>query len=53
MRLRSIFVSVATIGLMVEPSFVHGAFESIAGAHTECTITGTAVSNAKGEGCEL
>jgi Ca2+-binding RTX toxin-like protein len=45
MRLRSIFVSVATIGLMVGPAFVHGAFESIAGAKKDCTITGTAADD--------
>jgi len=45
MRLRSIFVSVATIGLMVGPAFVHGAFDSVAGAQKDCTITGTAADD--------
>jgi len=45
MRLRSIFVSVATIGLMAGPSFVHGAFESVAGAGKDCTITGSAADD--------
>ncbi len=45
MRLRSIFVSVATVGLMVGPAFVHGTFESIAGARKDCTITGTAADD--------
>jgi Ca2+-binding RTX toxin-like protein len=45
MRLRSIFVSVATIGLMVGPAFVHGAFESVAGAKKDCTIVGTAADD--------
>jgi serralysin len=45
MRLRSIFVSVATIGLMVGPAFVHGAFDSVAGAQKDCTIRGTAADD--------
>jgi len=45
MRLRSIFVSVATIGLMVGPAFVHGVFDSVAGARKDCTITGTAADD--------
>jgi Ca2+-binding RTX toxin-like protein len=46
MRFRSLLVSVATVGLIVGPSFVHGAFESVAGAKKECTITGTAAADA-------
>jgi Ca2+-binding RTX toxin-like protein len=44
-RLRSIFVSVATVGLMVGPAFAHGLLSSVAGARTECTITGTAADD--------
>jgi Ca2+-binding RTX toxin-like protein len=45
MRLRSVFVSVATVGLMVGPAFVHGVLGSVAGAKAECTITGTAAND--------
>lgn len=45
MRLRSIFVSVATLGLMVGPAFAHGMISSVAGAKAECTITGTAADD--------
>ena len=45
MRLRSIFVSVATVGLMVGPAFAHGVLSSFAGAKTECTIIGTAADD--------
>jgi Ca2+-binding RTX toxin-like protein len=45
MRIRAIFVSVATAGLMVGPAFAHGIMSSIAGAKAECTITGTAAND--------
>jgi len=45
MRLRAIFVTVATAGLMAGPSFVHGVVSSVAGARDECTITGTAAND--------
>jgi Ca2+-binding RTX toxin-like protein len=45
MRLRSIFVSVATIGLMAGPAFAHGLLASVAGAKTDCTIVGTAAND--------
>src|SRR3954453_23702567 len=45
MRLRSIFVSVATVGLMVGPALVHGAMGSVAGAAKDCTISGTAADD--------
>src|SRR3954447_14258252 len=44
-RLRSIFVSVATVGLMVGPAFVHGVMGSAAGAAKDCTISGTAADD--------
>jgi Ca2+-binding RTX toxin-like protein len=44
-RLRGIFVSVATLGLMVGPAFVHGFVGNVAGARTECTINGTAADD--------
>ncbi len=45
MRLRGIFVSVATVGLMVGPAFAHGVINSVAGARAECTIRGTAADD--------
>ena len=42
MRARSIFVSVATVGLMVGPAFAQGMS---AGARVECTISGTAAND--------
>jgi len=45
MRLRGIFVSIATVGLMVGPAFGHGLLSNVAGARTECTITGTAAND--------
>jgi Ca2+-binding RTX toxin-like protein len=45
MRLRTILVSTATVGLMVGPAFVHGVISSVAGARDECTITGTAAND--------
>src|SRR4051794_36658110 len=45
MRFRSIFVSVATVGLMVGPAFAHGVLSNVAGAKAECTITGTAADD--------
>jgi len=44
-RLRGICVSVATLGLMVGPAFVHSFIGNVAGARTECTITGTAAND--------
>ena len=46
MRLRTIFVSIATVGLMAGPAFAHGVLSSVAGAAKECTITGTAADDA-------
>jgi len=45
MRIRSIFVSFATVGLMVGPSLAHGIVSEVAGAKAECTITGTAADD--------
>jgi Ca2+-binding RTX toxin-like protein len=45
MRLRSIFVSVATVGLMVGPAFAQGVMGSVAGAAKDCTIMGTAADD--------
>jgi Ca2+-binding RTX toxin-like protein len=45
MRVRAIFVSMATAGLMAGPAFVHGVVSSVAGARAECTITGTAAND--------
>jgi Ca2+-binding RTX toxin-like protein len=45
MRLRTIFVTVATAGLMAGPAFLHGVVSSVAGARDECTITGTAAND--------
>ena len=45
MKLRGIFVSAATLGLMVGPVFAHGVLSGVAGARTECTITGTAAND--------
>jgi serralysin len=45
MKVRSIFVSVATVGLMVGPAFAHGVLTSAAGAAKDCTITGTAADD--------
>src|SRR3954470_18849586 len=44
-RFRSLFVSVATVGLMVGPAFAHGVMGSVAGAAKDCTITGTAADD--------
>jgi Ca2+-binding RTX toxin-like protein len=44
-RARGIFVSIATVGLMVGPAFAHGFLSSVAGARQECTITGTAADD--------
>jgi Ca2+-binding RTX toxin-like protein len=46
LRLRTIFVSVATVGLMVGPAFANGILNSAAGAAKECTITGSAANDA-------
>ena len=45
MRLRSIFVSVATVALMVGPALAHGVLGSVAGAAKDCTISGTAADD--------
>src|SRR3954470_3142443 len=44
-KIRTIFVSVATVGLMVGPAFAHGVLSSVAGAAKDCTITGTAADD--------
>src|SRR5438874_6896515 len=41
MKIRTIFVSLATVGLMVGPAFVHGVLNSVVNADPNCTITGT------------
>ena len=45
MKSRGIVVSLASVGLMVGPAFLHGSIGSIAGAKAECTITGTAADD--------
>src|SRR5437016_13083453 len=45
MRLRSIIVTVSTVGLMIGPALVHGMVGATAGAKAECTITGTAADD--------
>ncbi len=45
MKLRGIFVSVATVGLMVGPAFAHGVLNSIVNAGPSCTIEGTAADD--------
>jgi Ca2+-binding RTX toxin-like protein len=45
LKIRNIFVSVATVGLMVGPAFAHGVISSVAGAAKDCTITGTAADD--------
>jgi len=45
MRWRGIVAILATVGLMVGPAFAHGFLSSVAGARTECTITGTAADD--------
>ena len=45
MRLRSNFVSVATVGLMVGPAFAHGVLSTVVNAGPNCTITGTAADD--------
>src|SRR3954467_3594440 len=42
MRTRSIFVSLATLGLLATPALANGVLGSAAGARAECTITATA-----------
>jgi len=44
-KLRSIFVSVATIGMMVGPALAHGVLNSVVNAGPNCTITGTAADD--------
>src|SRR4051812_10767722 len=44
-RLRSIVVTVATVGMSVGPAFLHGVVASSAGARMECTIRGTAADD--------
>jgi Ca2+-binding RTX toxin-like protein len=45
MRFRAVVVSVATASLIAAPALVHGLVTSVAGARTECTITGTAADD--------
>ncbi len=45
MKLRALFVSVATAGLMAGPAFVHGIVTSVVNAGPNCTITGTAADD--------
>src|SRR3954469_12801688 len=45
MRIRTIFVSVATVGLMTGPAFAHGVMGAVVDARTHCTITGTAADD--------
>ena len=45
MRIRSIFVSIATLGLLTGPALANGLLGSAAGAKAECTITGTAAGD--------
>ena len=45
MKIRTIFVSLATLGLMVDPAFVHGVLNSVVNAGPNCTITGTAADD--------
>jgi Ca2+-binding RTX toxin-like protein len=42
---RALFISIATAALMVAPAFANGITGSVAGARTECTITGTAADD--------
>ena len=44
-KIRTIFVSLATVGLMVGPAFAHGLLNSVAGAAKDCTISGTAADD--------
>jgi Ca2+-binding RTX toxin-like protein len=45
MRFRAVVVSAATAALVAAPAFAHGLVSSVAGARTECTITGTAADD--------
>jgi Ca2+-binding RTX toxin-like protein len=45
MKLRGIFVSVATVGLMAGPAFAHGVLSSVVDARPACTIRGTAADD--------
>jgi Ca2+-binding RTX toxin-like protein len=45
MRIRTMFVSVATAGLMAAPAFASGIVGSAATARAECTIRGTAADD--------
>ena len=45
MKLRALFVSVATAGLMAGPAFAHGIVSSVVNAGPNCTITGTAADD--------
>ncbi|MFL5768395.1 MAG: hypothetical protein ACJ758_11210, partial [Actinomycetota bacterium] len=45
MRVRAVFVSVATAALLAGPAFAHGVVSSVAGAKADCTITGTAADD--------
>src|SRR3954466_484761 len=45
MRFRAIFVTATAACLMAAPAFANGITGSVAGARTECTITGTAAGD--------
>ncbi|MFL5766559.1 MAG: hypothetical protein ACJ758_01790 [Actinomycetota bacterium] len=45
MKLRAVFISAAAGCLMLAPAFANGITGSVAGARTECTITGTAAND--------
>jgi Ca2+-binding RTX toxin-like protein len=44
-RLRALLVSASAVCLMIAPAFANGITGSVAGARTECTITGTAADD--------
>ena len=45
MKPRALFISLTAATLMVAPAFASGITGSVAGARTECTITGTAADD--------
>ena len=45
MKPRALFISLTAAALMVAPAFASGVTGSVAGARTECTITGTAAND--------
>ena len=45
MRLRSMLVTLAAAGLVGGAALPHGVYGNVAGARTECTITGTAADD--------